>query len=396
MKKIFYLFRILWNIFYLFLDILKLTIILFKKKKYKVFLQTEGGFGHTISEPHYLNITEKENWLLIIAFDKNFHNKLVKNIFNKKIIFINKTSIFWRYKNEIEKLIVSIFRILYSIEIRLVQSYIMEKNYTIKSNNYHTCFESREFLEFYKNKNHSLYKNFLDNNDYSKILSKFKNFKGLVNFQIRLKAKLTGTSDNFSRFRDSEDIDFYKPVVDAIIDKGWVIVFGGDEFDIPDWLYNHDERIIFKKKTKLSKDSYGFFAGIVSDIYIGPPSGGAMFNLINPKKKQLLINCIPFGFGLINSVSAYPIVSFDDKNDFKKVFERNVVDRFNFNFYEDRLVRKLNSNEVKDIVLDFLNNINRNYGLSHKDLDIKNGIMEDTNFKVSEKWLDLINYKYLK
>ena len=109
-----------------------------------------------------------------------------------------------------------------------------------------------------------------------------------------------------------------------------------------------------------------------------------------------MINCIPFGFGLINSVSAYPIISFDDKNDFKKVFERNIVDRFNFNFYEDRLVRKLNSNEVRDIVLDFLNNINRNYGLSHKDLDIKNGIIEDTDFKVSEKWLDLINYKYLK
>ena len=28
--------------------------------------------------------------------------------------------------------------------------------------------------------------------------------------------------------------------------------FQEEEFDIPDWLYNHDERIIYKKKTKLS------------------------------------------------------------------------------------------------------------------------------------------------
>ena len=396
MKKFFYLFRILWNIFYLALDISKLAILLFKKRKYKIFLQTEGGFGHTISEPHYLNITEKENWLLIIAFDKKFHNKLIKNIFKKKIIFIKKTSIFWKHKSKIEKLIISIFRILYSIKIRQVQLYIMNKDYQIKSNDYHKCFESREFLEFYKKKNHSLYKDFLDNNNYKKILSKFKNCNGFVNFQIRSKAQITKTNDHFSKFRDSENIDFYKPAIEAIINDGWIIIFGGEEFEIPNWLYNHDNRIIFKKKTKLDKDTYGIFAGIFSDIYIGPPSGGAMFNLINPKKKQLLLNCIPFGFGLINSVSAYPIISFKDKNDFKNLFERNISDRFNLNFYKDRSVRKLNSEEIKDIVLDFLKNINRNYGLSYKDLEIDNGIMEDTDFKVSEKWLDLIDYKKLK
>lgn len=394
--KVFYFFRILFNLFVLIIDLIKVTVLLLNKKKYKVFIQLEGGFGHTVSEPHYLNITEKKKWILILALEKKFHNHKVKDIFYPNIILINKTSIYWAKQKQIENVFIFIIKKIHSINILPIWSYIMSKKYETKKNNYHKCLESREFREFYKFRNHNLYQNYIDTVESKKIFKNLKYSKGIINFQFRAKGKKTGTFDKYSQFRDSEDINYYKPSIEALIANGWAIIFGGEEFEIPNWFNKIEDKLIYRSKLNLDRYDYGMLAGLKTDIYIGPSSGGGLFNLINSKKKQLFLNCLPFGFGYIGSVMSYPIMSFKNKNDFKKVFEKNIVDRSSFNFYEDRLVRKLNSNEVKDIILDFLNNINRNYGLSHKDLDIKNGIMEDTNFKVSEKWLDLINYKYLK
>ena len=100
-----------------------------------------------------------------------------------------------------------------------------------------------------------------------------------------------------------------------------------------------------------------------------------MFNLINSKKKQLLLNCLPFGFGLINTVVSYPIMSFKNKNEFKRIFTDYIYDRYNFELYNSLAIRKQTSEEMKDIVLDYVNNIDRDYGYSNKFFGIKNGIL---------------------
>ena len=72
-----------------------------------------------------------------------------------------------------------------------------------------------------------------------------------------------------------------------------------------------------------------------------------------------------------------------------------IYDRYNFELYNSLAIRKQTSEEMKDIVLDYVNNIDRDYGYSNKFFGIKNGIFEDTDFKVSEKWLEIINYDKL-
>lgn len=392
--KVFYFFRILLNLLVLIIDLIKVAFLLLNKRKYKVFIQLEGGFGHNISEPHYLNITEKKKWILILALEKKFHNHKIKEIFHPKIISINKSSIFWSKQKQIEKLYIFVLKKILSIDVFPVKNYIMSKKYEYKINNYHECLESREFKEFYNHRNHNLYKNYIDKIPTNNIFDKLKYSKGIVNFQLRNKVEKTKTQDKNSQFRNSEGIDYYRHSIEAIIENDWTVAFGGEEFEVPKWFKNFDDKLIYRSKTNMNRYDYGFLVGLKTDIYVGPLSGAVMFNLLNPKKKQLLINCIPFGFGLINSVISYPIINFKDKNDFKKVFEYNIVDNLNFN--QNRSVRKLSSEELRDIVLDFLKNTNRDYGFSHKDLNINNGIMEDTNFRVSEKWLDMVNYKNLK
>jgi hypothetical protein len=56
----------------------------------------------------------------------------------------------------------------------------------------------------------------------------------------------------------------------------------------------------------------------------------------------------------------------------------------------------LNEIEIKNIISDYLNNFDNDYGLTFKDLNICNGIMNDSNFKISEKWIELVNFRNLK
>ena len=393
--KLYYYIRIFLNILVLSFDLIKVITKLFNKKDHKIFIQMEGGFGHNITEPHYLKITEKKKWVLILALEKKFHNHKVKEIFYPNIISVNKTSLYWSKQKQIENLYIFIIKKILSINILPVWNYIMSQNYEKKNNNYHKCLESREFKEFYNNRNHNLYDSYINKISSKNILGNLENSKGLINFQFRAKGKKTKTPDKFSQFRDAENIDYYKASIEAIIENGWTIVFGGEEFDIPKWFSNIEDKIIYRSKTNIDRYNYGLIAGLKTDIYIGPPSGGAMFNLINSNKKTLLINCLPFGFGYIKTVVSYPIINLRNKNEFKKIFTDYVYNRYDFDLYNELSIRKQSSEEMRDIILDYIKNIDRDYGYSNKFFGIKNGIFEDTDFKVSEKWLEIINYDKL-
>ena len=65
--------KIIYSLFLFILDLIRLFFILLKKRS-ENFLMLEGGFGHTIVD-HFINLIEKSNWTLILAYDKKFHNK---------------------------------------------------------------------------------------------------------------------------------------------------------------------------------------------------------------------------------------------------------------------------------------------------------------------------------
>jgi len=115
--------------------------------------------------------------------------------------------------------------------------------------------------------------------------------------------------------------------------------------------------------------------------------------LINPKIKSLILNCLPFGFGHVNTVMSYPVVEFSSLNEFNEIFKNDIINK-NLNFYKNR-VRKQTSQEMKIIVADFLSNINDNNYHYNENLNIKNGLFEDAEFRISKKWLEIIKYNSL-
>ena len=91
-KVIIYI-KIVFSLFILIFDLIRMILFLIHKKNLK-FFNVRGGFGHTIVEPHFLNLNEKSDWVLVLAYDKNFHNKEITSIFSNKIFLISKTRIF--------------------------------------------------------------------------------------------------------------------------------------------------------------------------------------------------------------------------------------------------------------------------------------------------------------
>ena len=118
--------RVLHNFFTLFNDLLK-SLIFFRKIDKKIFIQLEGGFGHTLSEPHYLNLTEKDNWVLIFAYNEKFHSKEINKIFNKNIFFINKTPLLYAKKNIVEKIFIFTFKNFIKKKLINLNEFILAK-----------------------------------------------------------------------------------------------------------------------------------------------------------------------------------------------------------------------------------------------------------------------------
>ena len=72
-----------------FLGVLKILFLIFFNKNKLFFLQEEGGFGHTITSPVYLDSILKDKWILIFCYSSTRHNKAINHVFNNKIFFLN-------------------------------------------------------------------------------------------------------------------------------------------------------------------------------------------------------------------------------------------------------------------------------------------------------------------
>ena len=395
--KLYYYVRFLINLIILFFDIIRLIFFLSTKKKQEIYTLFKGGFGHTISEPHFMNITNDVNWLIIIALDKNFHNKNIKKLFGNNIFFIKKTSIFWKYHLEINFFLSKLIYTLFKKKVVDVEDFILKKSEKRFPNDFHKMIESITFPKFNEFKNHDLYKDKISKKRYEKILSSFEFKKGIINFHLRGKASKTSTNDGLSSFRDSEEINFYKDTIEKIISQGWLIIITGEINKVPNWVSDQKKKIITFSSLKLNKDDYNFFSLIVSEIYIGPNSGPIMFNLIMPEKKTLLLNTLPFGHGHLNSIVSYPIFDFKSLNEFKNSFMYDLYYYINKSYenLKKKNMRRLNKKETEEIIFDFLKNIDSKYGKSLEDIKINNGLIESCSFKISDKWLELIKYQNL-
>jgi putative glycosyltransferase (TIGR04372 family) len=385
-------------------DIIVKVLLIRNKSKICFFLNTEGGFGPSITRSHLLNTLHGDNWILFFGTKKKRHNKKITKIFDEKLKFFPCGDLnFVQNKEKFEKFVSRILLLFFAIKITNVETIILDlefnendlsldepqkkykKIHLFETGFFFKKIKDREFYEnnFYK-------KNFLD------IFEKYEsNFNGRINFFLRGKGKKYPNNRFLDNIRDSRNIEDYKPTIEYLIENNWQVFLTGEMFEIPEWLKEKENSIIFHSKTNLEIDDYNLYAMSNADFFIGGSSGPPLFNCINNSCKTLILETKHIGISYLNCVVSYPKILTNDILELEEIFRKSPYDDFFLEkLYKERLVENLSKNDLKLITKEFIENININsHWKTFKDLGFTKSHAYYLDAKISNYWLKLNNIK---
>lgn len=206
----------------LFNIILKVLLIKNKSKIY-FYLNTEGGFGPSITRSHLINTLHGDNWILFFGTKKKRHNKKIAKIFDEKLKFFPCGDLnFPQNKEKFEKFVSKILLLFFAIKIKTVDPIIQdlefnENDLSLDENQKKykkvNLFETGFF--FKKIKDHEFYENNFYKKNFLDIFEKYEsNFNGRINFFLRGKGQKYPNNRFIDNIRDSRDIKDYKPTID--------------------------------------------------------------------------------------------------------------------------------------------------------------------------------------
>jgi hypothetical protein len=212
-KKLLKIFLLFINFFFLFFYIPFFLLKFFKEEK-TFYLQHEGGFGHTITSPELLNYHFNNDWILIFAFSKRRHNKLIEKMYNGKLFFFNVelikvfsvkiNKILFNYIYIILKYLFKkkVFFFLENMKIR--PSNAIKSNYVINSGD---ITRSRYYPIANKTNNQTFSVPHYLRSKFQNVLEKnYGYFKSKILFILRYK----DFKESKIRLRDSQSLEFYK------------------------------------------------------------------------------------------------------------------------------------------------------------------------------------------
>lgn len=381
------------KIFLLFINfILLIPFNLFKlcfllRDKKKIFLQNEGGFGHTITSPLILEHYFENDWVLLFGYYYKRHNKNIKKLFTN-LIFLN-TAIFpvssFLMNEKSFKVYYFFIKYILKKKVLFIEEYCHKlpnnlENKTSKSIN--TCWvRSNLFWLMGKKKFKFLNNiNISKENTFEKLLAEKKK---ILNFSVRYKDFLLNTGESG---RDSRNLDFYKNVLLRATENKWFVMLSGDIKKPPNWVIEN-ENICYYGKTKLDINYFNFLSGIRSTLCVGPHSGALYYNIAR-KTNCLVLEHSFLGDVMPNSIISYRNLENSINRKFKKMFL--TYDFLKTDLYKDfgNNSRPLTQKESDEIINEFLDNYqNKSFGIDVRDIGINEGLFLDSNAKLSPAWV---------
>jgi hypothetical protein len=382
-------------------DILKIILLIKNIDKKVFFIRTEGGFGPTITTSHLLNLHYKTDWILLFGTKNERHNKKISIIFEDRIKFFRCGDLN-RVENcdKFEKFISKILRFFFKIDLISTSEYIFNLNIESYKNKFSNIklLEKNKFLLFesgffFKKKIEDLYLNNPFKKKFSEKFEKFgsnSNFRGRINFFLRGKGKKYPNNRFIDQLRDSRNIEDYKPSIECLVDHNWQIFLTGELFEIPNWIKNMNNSVIFHQKTNLTLDDFNLYVLPNSQIYIGGSSGPPLFSCLS-NCKNLLLETSHLGIGYLDTVVSYPKINFKDLSELKEIFLRCPFDnQYLEDVFKSGLIKKLTSNELQEITNEFISNYsNSKVWKTPQSLNIEDGQLYYLDSKISNFWLKL-------
>ena len=335
---------------------------------------------------------------------KKRHNKKITKIFDEKLKFFPCGDLnFPQNKEKFEKFVSKILLLFFAIKIKTVDPIIQdlefnENDLSLDENQKKykkvNLFETGFF--FKKIKDHEFYENNFYKKNFLDIFEKYEsNFNGRINFFLRGKGKKYPNNRFIDNIRDSRDIKDYKPTIEYLIENNWQVFLTGEMFEIPEWLKEKENSIIFHSKTNLEIDDYNLYAMSNADFFIGGSSGPPLFNCINNSCKTLILETKQIGISYLNCVVSYPKILTNDILELEEIFRKSPYDDFFLEkLFKEKLIENLSKNDLKLITKEFIENININsHWKTFKDLGFTKSHAYYLDAKISNYWLKLNNIK---
>lgn len=384
-------------LFVILIEVPKCIYLVSLNRKKKLFHQAEGGFGHLMATPMFLDSKYNDDWVLLFSYQKvRHHNKYIKKIFPNKLIFINN-GIFSNYLgintdkfySELSiKIVVFLSKIFFKVNILNYIDYALSLNsYKSDKKWYFSVHESRIWKNLVDYANGFEFENKIKKEIRDFDLNFITNYTGKVLFPIRTKGSKTKGKDFTNKIRDTRDINDFKEILEDLEARNYLVFLSGDKIQYPEWIKN-SRNLITCNKTSYNKDYFNFMAGISADIVIGVPSGGTMYSMLG--KKSLFLESWDFGLGFYKTIISHPKIKVSGYGELKDILtDRYLVTRQSF--FKSENVTQLTKKELFEIYYDFIENINsESYGIDPKVFGINEGWLIDSKSKISNKWLEII------
>jgi len=338
---------------------IKSFLFLIYKANFKnkiVFLQPEGGFGHTILTPEVLNKLVKNNeWILVFGYDSRRHNYLIKDLYKNNFFWLELT-----YSSDFPKMVFEpfkefIFFLLYFyLKCKRVKCYYYFE-YLLKLEDYGHSKYNKEGTALYERISYKIIYENVENLDSIDTRIKELNFhiKKIKKCSLGYKKSIYGDINSINR--SSDELENYKKSLFSIVDLGWdVYIYGDLPTDLPKWFDDLRKNIYFSDNRK-NLNKFNLHAGINSECYIGPMSGASSWKYMFPKKPSLIIDAHPFGWSYFNSVIAYKIINGVKNNEtIKDLLKRERIYWYDNDPYDYRYT---DQDEKESIIINFLKNL---------------------------------------
>ena len=394
MKIIKFFFRPFFGIISFIYSIKSLIFVIYKIKKDNiVFLQPEGGFGWTILTPEILiRLYKNDKYLFIFGFHPKRHNYEIKNLYTN-FLWLELTHEFFFPNPVIEKFKYLVFFFLRKyLELRKIKNYNINdlwnkkkidkfKNIYHYNNNYFypdknapVIFGTRKKEKRKINYVNKYFDAEIENGKFCGFL--FRNKIGDLNSSLR---NISASEKDISQ------------IFQLILSYGWKILVFGDAFKNIERFSNYKKKIFFSQNFSFSKNEYNLLAGLRSDCFIGPLSGGLNWNYIYPDKPVLILDAHPFGHSHYKAVMSYKILK-KTSTDIK-----NINDLLNAKMYFHKRLNDVRDTNIKEkikIINNFLNNIEK---LDHETLSAdklklnSNHPLFFSSAKLSKTWYNIQN-----
>ena len=361
--------------------------------KRPIFVNVEGGFGHTLAAPTCLQSLIGEDFYLIFFYVKERHNYLTREAFDGRFLWCRVTFPgFPFFSLRVHQFLgVALVKVLSSLTVGAhdlrrffeessSESWMVESDYYDEyySDPYRRVYMFRLALsdsEVVARGGSSFYLKKLENNPLGRLISTRRRICAIAHRAYEKSGDITKS------VRNSRSLSELVGIVNYLTDTAGyhVILCGhvhGKELD----LFASNPFVTYPAKTNLCKDAYDFYAGMLFDVFIGPMSGALDYARCR-QVPTLILDSFPYGWSSPRATLAFRDKKFSGNDELRKFFLKS---------YQDYTVSEVGfvpEAVALSVVREFIENVNNSdFGIDPLDLGIYDGPLVDGRCRIAPAW----------